>query len=68
EFYSHLITLAHHSVLTHSKKGSTNRQSATRKIGYWVLGIGHWALGILLLLLHLLGQLGQRFMGQLVID
>ncbi|MEH2414099.1 hypothetical protein [Nostoc sp.] len=46
EFYSHLITLAHHSVLTHRKKGSTNSQSATRKIGYWELGIGDWGLGI----------------------
>ena len=26
EFYSHLITLAHHSVLTHRKKGSTKNQ------------------------------------------
>jgi hypothetical protein len=39
EFYSHLITLAHHSILTH-------RNLEVLKIGHWALGMGHWALGM----------------------
>ncbi|MEH2382602.1 MAG: hypothetical protein V7K27_27570 [Nostoc sp.] len=37
-------------------------------IGHWALGIGHWALGIGHWALGILHLLGQRFMGELVID